>query len=166
MLGPQTSPCQTRFFRFFSVFSVFWLNTKGRYWKVFFAKNVRSNRKPKKPKKPMSQIECWVPRHLPVRLGFFGFFCFLVEYQGPVLESVFSKKCPKQPKKPKKTEKTEKTYVSDRMLGPQTSPCQTRFFGFFGFFGFWFCFFVVLSLFRFFCLVHFGGLIWCRVMEE
>ena len=22
----------------------------------------------------MSQIECWVPRHLPVRLGFFRFF--------------------------------------------------------------------------------------------
>ena len=54
---------------------------------------------PEKPKKPMSQIESWVPRHLPVRLGFFGFFGFL------------------------------------------------------------FCFFVVLSLFHFFCLVHFGGLI-------
>ena len=100
MLGPQTSPCQTRFFSVFSVFSFsfrfFWLNTKGQYWKVFFPKNVRSNRKPKKPKKPMSQIECWVPRHLPVRLGFFVFFVFFV------------------------------------------------------FFGFWFCFF---------CLVHFGGLI-------
>ena len=35
-----------------------------------------SLKKPKKPKKPMSQIECWVPRHLPVRLGFFGFFMF------------------------------------------------------------------------------------------
>ena len=91
MLGPQTSPCQTRFFSVFSVFSVFWLNTKGQYWKVFFPKNVRSNRKPKKPKKPMSQIECWVPRHLPVRLGFFVFlfffffwFCFfcLVHFGG------------------------------------------------------------------------------------
>ena len=35
--------------------------------------------------------------------------------------------------KNQKTEKTEKTYVSDRMLGPQTSPCQTRFFRFFRF---------------------------------
>ena len=58
MLGPQTSPCQTRFFRFFRL-------------------TEKTEKKPKKPKKPMSQIECWVPRHLPVRLGFFGFFGFL-----------------------------------------------------------------------------------------
>ena len=49
-------------------------------------------------------------------------------------------------------EKTQKTYVSDRMLGPQTSPCQTRFFSFFFrfFFSVFFCFLVVFSLFRFF----------------
>ena len=39
---------------------------------------------------------------------------------------------PEKPKKPKKkTKKPKKTYVSDRMLGPQTSPCQTRFFRFY-----------------------------------
>ncbi len=32
----------------------------------------------------------------------------------------------------------KKTYVSDRMLGPQTSPCQTRVFSFFFSFFFWF----------------------------
>ena len=76
MLGPQTSPCQTRFFRFFRFFSVAqniemnWNNRKIRLL------GLQGPEKPKKPKKPMSQIECWVPRHLPVRLGFFGFFRF------------------------------------------------------------------------------------------
>ena len=83
--------------------------------KCFFKNISEATVNRKNRKKPMSQIECWVPRHLPVRLDFFGFFgffrffrffsvfsvfsvfVFLVEYQGPVLESVFSKKCPKQP---------------------------------------------------------------------
>ena len=38
--------------------------------------------------------------------------------------------------KARKNRKNRKTYVSDRMLGPQTSPCQTRFFRFFEFVSF------------------------------
>ena len=38
--------------------------------------NRKKQKKTKKTKKPMSQIECWVPRHFPVRLGFFRFFVF------------------------------------------------------------------------------------------
>ena len=131
MLGPQTSPCQTRFFRFFrqtceTVEIIRLLGLQG----------PEKPKKPKKPKKPMSQIECWVPRNLPVRLGFFGFFvffCFLVEYQGPVLESVFSKKCPKQPKKPKKP---KKPMSQIECWVPRHLPVRLGFFSFFGFFCF------------------------------
>ena len=98
MLGPQTSPCQTRFFRFFRFF--LWIPRAGT-GKCFFQK--------------MSEA----------------------------------------------TEKTEKTYVSDRMLGPQTSPCQTRFFRFFRFFLVFSVFGFVFLLF-WVCFVFFA---WCILVD-
>ena len=129
-------------FRFFR-FLFFWLNTKGQYWKVFFPKNVRSNRKPKKPKKPMSQIECWVPRHLPVRLGFFVFFRFFrflffwLNTKGQYWKVFFPKnvRSNRKPKKPKKPMSQIECWV------PRHLPVRLGVFGFFGFFvffGFWF----------------------------
>ena len=97
MSGDPTFYLRHRFFSVFSVYGcfghifafhyrplVFTISLRKRLFPKYFRQSIlnfflwKNQKKPKKPKKPMSQIECWVPRHLPVRLGFFGFFGFFV----------------------------------------------------------------------------------------
>ena len=76
------------------------------------------------------------------------------------MESVFLKNLSEATVHRKNRKKTKKTYVSDRMLGPQTSPCQTRFFRFFRFFVLFFCCFEFVSFFLL------GAFWWIDLMQS